>query len=507
MKLIITITLIGIAIFALLKGLSAAKKAKTASQFLLMNGKLNLKGFIGTMTASNLSLGNMIFVCAIYGYLFNLSGVLWVAVTIALLIVGHLVFAKHFKNYIQDRNNSGSLHEFISSLYFTGSNKKQTLYLRYFSSVVTIATLIFAIILELHIASKLFSLVFDTNVTSTFFTFIVLIAIYATTGGFRTVIHTDILQSIMLIFAIFGGLYFAFFYETSYEVTYNFKEIFNGVGWANSAGIAFLGFGWLLITMDTWQRNCASRDIDTTRNGILISGGLMILFVIIFAFFGMYVKDIIEPLAMSQGLQVSEGTFPFNDLYLLASPDNPIGIKFALAAVFIGLIMAAISTADTFFIVIGHAVTTDLLLSKHIDSFGKISESQNLFFGSLTRIVIIISSLVILIFWGILNKINALNDPLSLFYISYSVQYALIPALVLGIFLKRKFVIASIISIVAGFIGTYVIGFVFLKPYQDGSDTIYLFLRADQWIGLLPLMTFLISLIFYYITHLIKSQN
>lgn len=504
---IIIILLLVISIIALIAGFNSVKKSRTATEFFLLNRKLRLPSFIGTMVASNLSLGNMIFVCAIWGYFFGFSGVFWVAITIALLLVGYMFFGKHFKQYFEDTTNSGSLHEFISSLY-RKDGKLSSKNLRYFSSLVTIITLLLAIILELHIASTLFSQVFGISTSLTFLWLLAIIASYSCLGGLRTVIHTDILQSILMLLAIFAGLYFYFNFD-SLGITnseYSFTSIIGGTGWANSLGISFLGFGWLLVTMDTWQRNSASRNTNITFNGIRSSIGIMIVFVILFALFGMYIKDAIEPLVLKSGLTSSGGLFPFNDLFLISDLIREPFLKASLAIIFVGLIMAAASTADTFFVVMSHSFTTDILINPTGESLGSLNEKQNILFGTVGRIVIITSTFLIMIVWYVLYSNDLLNDPLNLFYISYSVQYALLPALIFGIFYKRKNQSTAIVSIIIGIITTLCIGFFFLPKIQAGDTESYWYLRPDQWLGLLPFITFVTSGTLFVILQTIKNK-
>lgn len=501
MKIIIVIILILVGVIALIGGVKSLKSTKKASQFFLLDGKLNLSSFVGTMTASNLSLGNMIFVCAIWGYFFSLSGAFWVAITIILLMVGYRIFGKHFKSYIEDSSNSGSLHEFISSLYSGKHNKA----LRYFSSLVTVTTLILAIILELHIAGTLFAQVFDIDVKNTFFVLLALISIYSILGGFKTVIHTDILQSILLLLAIIAGLIFYFNFDSNGGIQeYEFDKIITGTGWANSLGISFLGFGWLLINMDTWQRNSASRSLETSFKGIAISGSIMVVFVVLFALFGMYVRDAIVPIAQNLDISTSSGLFPFNDLFEISSViDTPL-LKICLSVLFSGLIMAAASTADTFFVVISHSLTTDVLISKSDESLGKLNEKENVFYGMVGRVIILISSFVIMSVWGILYYFNLLSDPLNLFYISYSVQFALLPALIWGIYRKGTLSSNAIVSIIAGILTALFVGFYNLPLVQSGFMKVKFLFRPDQWLGLLPLVTSVASL---FVLLIISSIN
>ncbi len=504
MNELIIIGLVILSLIALVKGFISFKETRTATSFFLLDGKLKLPSFIGTMVASNLSLGNMIFVCAIWGYFFGLSGAFWVAVTIALLWVGYSVFGKHFKTYIEDIKNSGSLHEFISNQYKTNNTTPKNL--RYFSSLVTIITLLLAIILELHIASTLFSQVFEISASSTFLVLTAIIAAYSCLGGFKTVVHTDIMQSILLLLGIVAGLYFYFSFETVGIDNFSFSTIITGTGWANSLGISFLGFGWLLVTMDTWQRNSASRNLDTTFSGIKWSVIIMIVFVILFALFGLYVNNSIQPIAENNGITTTQGLFPFNDLFYISDLIQEPILQLAMGVIFVGLIMAAFSTADTFFVVIGHSFTTDLLISRTEDSLGALNDAQNLLYGTVGRIIIILSTLLIMLVWYILGTYDLLGDPLNLFYISYSVQYSLMPTLVFGIFYKNKHHTTAIYSIISGILTTLFIGFFFLPKVQAFDENTYLLLRPDQWLGLLPFVTFFISSIFYVVCHVIRKS-
>lgn len=504
MNEIIIILLFALSIISVIAGFLSLKNSRTATSFFLLDGKLQLPNFIGTMVSSNLSLGNMIFVCAIWGYYFGLSGAFWVAITIILLWVGYASFGRYFKKYIEDTKNSGSLHEFISNLYKTNNSTPKKL--RYFSSLVTIVTLLLAIILELNIASTLFSIVFGFSVSATFLVLTLIIAAYSCLGGFKTVVHTDIIQFIFLVLAIIAGVYFYYKFDSSGITSYSFGTILSDTGWANSLGISFLGFGWLLVTMDTWQRNSAARNIDVSFTGIRWSVAIMTVFVILFALFGMFIKDAIEPFAAQHNITTSGGLFPFNDLFLIRDFISEPILKVLLAIIFVGLIMAAASTADTFFVVIGHSFTTDILISKTEESLGSLSDKQNLLFGTVGRIVIIASTFLIMIVWYILDRYNLLGDPLNLFYISYSVQYSLMPSLIFGLFYKKKNYKTAIISIVFGIIGTLFIGFFFLPKVQAADSDTYLLLRPDQWLGLLPFLTFLVSSLAFILSQLLRDK-
>jgi hypothetical protein len=73
--------------------------------------------------------------------------------------------------------------------------------------------------------------------------------------------------------------------------------------------------------------------------------------------------------------------------------------------------------------------------------------------------------------------------------------------------LKLKKVKSAIFSIVVGVTTTLFIGFYFLNSYQNFDENSYLYLRADQWIGLLPLLTFIFGSIAYVTSYFINNST
>lgn len=189
---------------------------------------------------------------------------------------------------------------------------------------------------------------------------IMLVAAYTTTGGFRTVVSTDIIQFICMVIAILAGILLfnilpsgKSFEDVGY--LYSFSGMIGDVGWQTAVGLCFLGFFWLISTPDTWQRNCTSRSIDVSIKGILVGTVLMCILVAMFAIGGMYVKTSIEGLVSTEHLShLSQGYFAFSDIFLIDYNAMGVGVNILLTLIAIGLLMAAVSTIDTFLIVIAH---------------------------------------------------------------------------------------------------------------------------------------------------------
>ena len=77
----------------------------------------------------------MIYVCAISGYVAGWSGVFWMAICIILLGLGFWVFSSHFKAYIEDKSNVGTIHEYIAHPFRNDPNGRK---IRFLAAVTTV---------------------------------------------------------------------------------------------------------------------------------------------------------------------------------------------------------------------------------------------------------------------------------------------------------------------------------------------------------------------------------
>jgi hypothetical protein len=89
----------------------------TLYRFFLLDGKLRLVGFVATMTAANLSIGNFLVFIASWGYLFGPVGIFWFLVNLVMNVVGFRLFFPAYKSYIEDHGNSGTIHDYLSGAF------------------------------------------------------------------------------------------------------------------------------------------------------------------------------------------------------------------------------------------------------------------------------------------------------------------------------------------------------------------------------------------------------
>ena len=283
----------------------ALKKKGSIIDYFLAGGNLKLGPFSASLAATNLSLGNFIFLGAIWGYFYGFSALLWLFIGFVLLAIGFLAYAPYLKSFIEYKKNTGTVHEYIAETYTEGSSGLYKKRIRLLASFATIITLIIATALELHLGALIASNMLGGSPFLWFVGLLISIAVYSAIGGYRAVIFTDILQGALLFLGLLVIIYLLFIssdmgvswstvtsvYPTSAD------HIFSDFEWHNMLSFAVIGFGWFLVTVDTWQRNSATRSIETSKKGIISGTAILYVFIAVYALIGMYDQSYILPKA------------------------------------------------------------------------------------------------------------------------------------------------------------------------------------------------------------------
>jgi sodium/pantothenate symporter len=478
-------------------GLKHFKQKISVSEYLLLDGKLSLGPFVSTMVSTNLSLGNLIYVSAIWGFSYGGSSILWLCIALIVFVVAFKHYAPYIKHYIEDKNNCGTLHEFLSISFL--KDNKPSVSVRLVASLSTIISLLIALVLELHLGAQIFSAILGVNVFNVFLAFTAIISIYTALGGYRSVILTDIVQAVLMVFGLFILLYIFFsggsYSWTSYEASFGkgLTPIFFGVGWQNIISILTLGVGWFLVSMDAWQRNCASRSVDTSVKGLTIGAFGMGIFIVAWAVSGLYVHLAVVPgLSEEQLGNFSKGYNPIGDLLLFQSQLGGLW-PLLIGILAFSLVMAALSSADTFLVVCGHSFISDLIVGVGRKSnFGNLTGNISFALSNIARGVIVSMTIVLILLWALLNQLHLLQDPLTLFFIAYSVQWALLAPIIFGAIKKKRSANIVFLSIIAGIVTALFVGFGSAFTLYAGQETI-LGLSTLGWLALTPFVTFLVS--------------
>lgn len=490
--------------YIIFKVFAIHKRRITLQEYFLMDGNLKQGNFVGTMVSTNLSLGNFLYFCAIWSYIYGIAGVAWITLGVILMIISFVTFGPKFKEFIENRSNTGTIHEFLSSSYTKPSLGAGPIKLRLIASLSTIITITLAIVLELQLASQILSIILGKQPWLIFFIISAIACFIAAVGGYWGVAVTDSIQAGFLYIALIAfGLTIlndgnaAAPYSSSYPQ--GITNMISGIGWWNIASIIVFGIGWPLVTMDTWQRNSASRSLSVATKGIIIGGVLMVV-----AAFGWSMVGIYDHLALSTLANHSQGYDPFSDLFLIAA--NTTLLKWSLAILASGLIMAAISTADTFFVMSGHSLVSDVIVGvMRRGDYDSLSDIQNLSLTDIARALITLQWFVVLGVWFLLRGFGILQSALSLFFAAYAVQYSLlIPVMLSKPGVPKKsgpafwaITVGIIVSVFCGLGSSLALQYGWSMPLN---------LSADQWLPLTPVLTVIASGIVYFVCHLGESK-
>jgi Na+/proline symporter len=471
----------------------------TLYKFFLLDGALKLKGFVSTILAANLSHANFLILIASFGYAFGLPGLIWLLLNLVLNVVGYRLFFHRFRSYIEDHSNSGTIHDYLSSMYAAGGSYRSAAAIRLSASVVTVLGLLFAIVFELNLAVDLINPSTYLKRVTIFIIFVGIICLFTVYGGFKTLITSGICQSILLSAAALS-LFLVMLFNGGGDIPVSFTDLrpnqLFSIGWPTIVGICIIGPGWLLVTMDQWQRVCASRSYDTSKRGVMIYLPIISCFAIVFGLWGMYDKSILaSSLVGALQSQHSGGANPLADILLLSSLNIPtIVINFIVC----GLIAAGLSTANTLLNVSSHSLTTDVLLvSLGRKSLHLIDEKESRTFITRGKAIVIALGVAVVLSFAFLQSWGLLSEALIFFFITYSIQVALLAPMVMTWFdtKYRPSANAALISIAIGLSVTLIVGFgSWLMLLLKQTEPI-LSLSPSDWLTLTPVITFLIGLV------------
>ena len=315
--------------------------AMSLYRFFLLDGKLRLGGFVATMMAANLSIGNFLVFISSWGYLFGSVGIMWFLVNLVMNVIGFRLFFPAYKSYIEDHSNSGTIHDYLSGA-FAKDDPRMRSFIRMGASLVTVVGLLFAIVFELSLAVDLMTPASQIERIVLFSCLTFLICLFTAYGGFKTLITTDICQSAALTIstALIVGLMLMHISPNSKPLSHYLSASgsLGVIGWPSILSILVIGTGWMLVAMDQWQRTCAARSYPTSLKGVYIYLGIVALFALAYGFWGVYDHNVVlASLSPEQVKHHSGDANPLLDLTFLASGTASSG---AFALVLCGLIAA-----------------------------------------------------------------------------------------------------------------------------------------------------------------------
>ena len=511
-----------VAVFLLaVLGLIAFRKNATIGQFFLEDGQIKQKvPIIGTILATNLSLGNFIFVLPIFGY-YGGASALWLVLVVNILApVGFLWGSGKFKAFIEDKGNSGTVHQFIADN--SNSNRSTTAYkiIRIAASFATVSGLLMALVLELHFTTLIFSTLLNTSGVLVFGALVVMICIYTAAGGFRAVLATDLVQSLAQIIGtlvLVGFLIWIAFYS---DITMHFEwsrveEIYGppsshllAAGWPTIIGFSFIGFGWAMVGMDNWQRCCATRELDISISSVIVGFLLVAILAVLWTSLGIIVRVCLEP-ATAQISDIFSITHanPVLNLFAL-SPETSVAGSIALGLLGTALVMAGASTADTFITVSSHSVISDIFVSSKGRDYGDLNSDESQMITWVARAIIMLVGILSIVLWYFANQFGLLVNAADLFFVVYSVQYALMaPIIYIILSQKSLFPNATTASIIISVAVSLYIGISGLFYISRGVDAAWFGLHPADMIALSPIACTMVGIAVISLLSLVSSST
>ncbi len=267
---------------------------------------------------------------------------------------------------------------------------------------------------------SIFSVVTGVSPLPIILLFSTVFIIYTTLGGIYSVVWTDLLQGVLVV--IFGVIFYVFAFK---EINFSFAEIgtrLEALGradmWAFDVSdpmkiinMVVTGTIGILVAQIYWQRCFSATDTKTARNGMLYSGIIAILAVMLTAFVGMIIYTINQDLAPGDAMA----------WYMM----NRVPVAIA-GAIFALVLAAGMSSADSNLNSAAVLITNDLIKPFKPDA----TDAQLVKYAKLLTVVI-----------GIFAALGAIyaSSIMSLFSRAYSMAGAgLVPLLVIGLLWKER---------------------------------------------------------------------
>ncbi|MFZ5967940.1 MAG: sodium:solute symporter family protein [Bacillota bacterium] len=244
--------------------------------------------------------------------------------------------------------------------------------------------------------------------------------LYTTLGGIYSVVWTDLLQGILVVF--FGVAFYLYAFSpvnwSMAELGTRLTEIGKAELWTFGGGSSLelitkfvTGCVGILVAQIYWQRCFSAKDSKTARNGLLYSGIIAIIMVMLTALVGMVI------LTMNQDLKPDDAMPWFMMNYV------PAGIS---AMIFALILAAGMSSADSNLNSASILIVNDL-----IKPFNKeLNDSQLVKYAKVLTVVIGVFAALAAIYAGSI---------LGLFSKAYAMAGGgLVPLLLVGLLWKKR---------------------------------------------------------------------
>ena len=509
---------------------SAAKGYRSTDNirnFFILANDLEWNPFILSVCSTIFSVGNFIVPWAVFGYFYGKGAYVLSIIVHFFNFLGWQWFSKHVENYTSIERYNGSVHEFIFLSYSDATQNQngknapedterpgdesepstdegnggepaqpgrspkteQAERLRTLAAVPTLIGLVLVLLLEVFVGAEILHQTLGTDLMSSLIFIIAIMSFYTAIGGYRAVIDTDIIQ---FWFVVIGAALATLFISTIPDTEFmaysdQFKPgfiqpVISSGQWIYYISVIVMSAGWFIVSMDIWQRNKAANFFRTSDIGNKISAAVLCLISFFFIWIGIQISlldiDTGNPIIAALELEYSGALY-----------------SICMGVFAVSILAATFSTADTFLSVATHTAVIDLLFPwVGVSSYNTVSEKEGDFYLSRSRILVLFIGLGASLVGAVAFSMGLLSDAFNLFFVAYSVQYALLLVVIMPIFGFSKIKPAKY-AVICGVISSFVFGVILIAINAYGISSI-LGHSVSTLIGWIPLIT----VIFPFIT-------
>lgn len=387
--------------------------------FLFYGRTLDGKGYTRTFVATGISLATVLTFFLDFGGQFGFALLVSpVAYLIGVYLLLRALPALQSEGYLE---KGSTLHAFIGRSFQSDALRKAT-------AVVSLLGYIGILVIELHVGVHVFQAIYSgkASLIATVILLLTVIFLYTWLAGYQAVVDTDKIQLAFIGVATVLGLGFLAYAASASSSPFP-RELLNPNPLQLPLSLLVVmivgNIPLQILRMSNWQRIAAAGKPDAVRQGLI--GGIVWTFIFWLAF---NVMGILLRAATPE----AEGLGAVRLLQLLESHGGPIALV-AFPLLFVGLVAALVSTADSIFVPILTAWVYDFRRYKELhDDAGWardvspqfLTENLKLARGSI-KYFLLITVVMYVILAG-----YARFDFVSLLFVFFNQQLVLFPAVI-----------------------------------------------------------------------------
>lgn len=303
-------------------------------------------------------------------------------------------------------------------------------------------------------------------------------ALYTTFGGLRASVVTDAFQFTTFAVLLPGVFVWLLLRDVEASSALFSRELLNATrdGWTSMTPVEILGWITAFFLGETLippiaNRALASKNIATSRNGFLLAGGFSVIWFTVMIGLGVLARGLIS------------GQAPEEDQVLLSLVHATLSTEW-YALILVVLISIIMSSLDSLLNAGAVAFTQDL-----VRPLRKIDDGQALAIGRCATVFLALVAVAL----GIWDAGTSVLVGLSKCYSIWAP--AILPALILGLWIKRPVPLAGMLSMVGGTVTALVFIAVFTFGVPDVPDVL----------AILPALC--VSLLGYLVGHVLGQSQ